>query len=132
MSRPAVPPDEEPSQLTDPWATAPASWVPFPGTHAARAKAQQFLKPSLWEYIVRPADRALVAQLAGEVLEAEPAVGHAFAGRLLERLRARGAAATSDAERQRVHALDSLVSANLSNTFDLLTRLRGLRVEGRS
>ena len=118
--------------LTDPWANAPASWVPWPGTHADRAKALQFMKPSLWEYIVRPADRALVAQLAGEVLEAEPAVGHAFAGRLLERLRARGAVATSDVERQRLHGLDCLVSDHLAKTSDLLARLRGLRGEGRS
>jgi len=118
--------------LVDPWASAPASWVPLPGTRADRAKAQQFLKPCLWEHIVRPEDRALVAQLAREVLDVEPAVGHAFGGRLLDRLRARGAAAMSDAERQRLHGLDCLVSDQLASTLDLLARLQALRNEGRS
>jgi hypothetical protein len=111
----------------DPWASAPASWVPLPGTRADRAKAQHFQKPRLWEDVVRPEDRALVARLAAEVLATEPHVGHAFAARMLERLRTEGAAARTTAERERLHALDVILSNQLGRLPDLLARLRALQ-----
>jgi hypothetical protein len=111
----------------DPWASAPASWTPLPGSRADRARAQSFLKPVLWEFIVRPEDRGLIAQLAFEVLKTEPTVGHAFGGRMLERLRARRDAARAMAERQRLHGLDVLLSRHLAALPDLLARARALR-----
>lgn len=116
----------------DPWLAAHAPWIPAPGDRATRAKAQQFQKPLLWEFVIHPEDRALLAQLAGEVLDAEPGVGHAFAARLLERLRARQAAARTEDERERLHSLDVLLSRELSALPDLLRCLRTLRAEARA
>jgi hypothetical protein len=115
--------------ITDPWAHAAASWVPLPGTRADRAQAQSFLKPALWQHVICPEDRALLAQLAGEVLDADPGVGHAFAARLLERLRVRQGAATSESEQAQLHNLDALVSRHLASLPDLLRCLRAFRAE---
>ncbi len=115
----------------DPWERAPASWVPLPGDRAARALAQQFQKPLMWEHIVRPEDRALVAQLAGEVLEREPGVGYAFGGRLLERLRARRDQTRHPAQREPLNALEMILSRELHLLPDLRDRAIALRAQER-
>jgi len=112
----------------DPWASARASWIPLPGTRAERGQAAQFLKPLLWEHVLSPEDRALVAALAGEVLDAEPGVQHAFAGRLLTRIRVQESAPRSAGERARLHGLAICLSQHLALLPDLLARVRALAV----
>jgi hypothetical protein len=113
-----------PDSPHDPWAAAPASWLAPAGDRAARERVRQSLqKPRLWQYIIAPADRGLLAAVAGAVVDG-PAFS--FAARVLEELRRRGAAARTAEERARLHQLEVVLSRHVADLPDLLMHARAL------
>jgi hypothetical protein len=125
-------PAPAPDLRTDPWAHAAAPWIPFAGDRRARAEQRHFTKPALWQRLPDAADRALVAACARQVVAAEPAIGFAFSTLMLEQLRARGEAARTAEERERLHQLEVVLSRHVAELPDLRERVRALPTEARA